>query len=263
MDTLLEQRFVFPDLTDQRVLVLGLGGGCDVILAYAVARRLLPGGARSVIYANTKKEDEANLEPVTQHIRRLVGPVVSPSGRTHGTCAIDRSIPRGDEDCPWIVLLDDREADEALVTEIVSLRFDLIFGVDTGGDSLAARSSSGRDKRMLRVLEQTKIPLFLIVAAPGSDGDFLAGDLRRAMTQQKEAGRYRGCLGLSAALGVLRELSEPLTRTRTPNIILAAADDKLEKATGGQVIVPRGRRPAVPREWLLHAFVFGDEQRAR
>jgi hypothetical protein len=251
----MRQPFTFPDLTGRKVLVLGLGGGGDVILAYALGR-LLPVGARSIIYANTKKHDEKNAEFVTPHIRRLVGPVVPPRGRTHGTWAIERSIPRGDDGCPWVFVIENAEAEQALVQEIIGQKFDIIFGVDTGGDSLAARSNSGRDKRMLRILRQTGIPLFHVVVAPGSDGECSTDNLRWAMNVHNDAGRYRGCLELAGILDLLRELSAPLGSKRTPRIILSAAAGELKEKGDGRLIVPRGSRPAVPRDWLLRAFVF-------
>jgi hypothetical protein len=101
--------FVFPDVIGRKVLFLGLGGGSDIILAHVLARAFCPAGTRSLISGNTKKKDEPDLEATTPHIRRLPGPVVVPRVRTHGTCAIDRSIPRGDEGCPWILLLDQEE----------------------------------------------------------------------------------------------------------------------------------------------------------
>jgi catechol 2,3-dioxygenase-like lactoylglutathione lyase family enzyme len=256
MEEWLLQTFSFPDVKGRKVLIAGLGGGCDIILALAVAR-LLPAGARTVVYGNTKKADEPDLEEVSRHIRRVPREVRAlKRGRTHGTTAIDRSVPRGDEGCPWIFLLPPPKSDGRLVKDLNSHQFDIIFAVDTGGDSLlGSPEGSGRDKRMLRILARTERPLYHIVVAPGSAGEGTYDDLRRAMKSRPLERRYRGCFSLEPVLGVLRTLSMALSPGRTPRIILAAADGTLP-AVRDRVIVPRGCRPRVPSGWLTRGFVF-------
>jgi hypothetical protein len=108
---------------------------------------------------------------------------------------------------------------------------------------------------MLRALADTGLPLYHVVAAPGSDGDCSYGAVQAALREQDEAGRYRGCFSLAPVLDVLRRLSATLEARRTPRIILAAADGALPE-TGGLVTVPRGSKPRFPASWLTHAFVF-------
>jgi hypothetical protein len=122
--------------------------------------------------------------------------------------------------------------------------------VDTGGDSIVGQDDrgSGRDKRMLRVLRRTGLPLLLAVLAPGSDGEAPFDKLRKGIRAKVEQGRYLGCFSLDAALADLRALSEPLTERRTPRIIVAAAEGRLTCDESGRCVVPR--------EWLTHGFVF-------
>jgi hypothetical protein len=262
MNDLLQQPFTFPDVAGRKVLVLGLGGGCDIILAYAVARAL-PNSARAVIYANTKRAVEHDAERLSEHVYRLPGNAHTPlrKGRTHGSTTIDRSVPRGDENCPLIFVLRRQATESQLANEIKALGLDLIFGIDTGGDSLVEVAKSGdddRDKRMLRVLEQTAVPLYHIVAAPGSDGESSSEAIRTTFRDHAARNRYRGCFALGPLFPVLRSLSTGLNARRTPRIILAAAAGELKSNSDGIVGVPRGIKPVVPREWLLHAFVFAD-----
>jgi hypothetical protein len=258
MDDLTSVPFAFPDVRGQKILVLGLGGGCDVITAYAVAQQLGPDTA-TVVYANTKTADVGQPDSVTAHIRRVSGPPVGPRGRTHGTTKIDQSVPRGPEGCPWVFLLFEGAAERELVGEMRSLGFDLLVGVDTGGDSIADKGGKGwrgRDQRMLRVLRRTGLPLLHVVAAPGTDGEASYRDLRDSMVAEAAEGRYLGCFSLEPLLPTLRSLSGPLSPTRTPCLILAAAEGRLERTESGLLVVPRGKRPAVPESWLTHAFVF-------
>src|SRR5262249_41989606 len=144
--------------------------------------------------------------------------------------------------------------------EILSLEFDLVVGVDTGGDSIATkggRGHLGRDQRMLKILRRTGLPLLHVVAAPGSDGEASFADLQAAFTDQVARDQYSGCCSLEPMLGFFRAFRPALSPTRTPMIILAAAEDRLVHAKEGRVVVPRGRQPAVPRSWLTTGFVLG------
>jgi hypothetical protein len=256
MEELLRMRYAFPDVAGRRVLVVGLGGGCDAILACAVAGLFPAGGV--VAYGNTKKRVEDDLEQVRPAVFRFPAgsePPASLAGRTHGTTAIDRALPRGPEGCPFVFVL--AKDDEGLAAQVAELGFDLLVGVDTGGDSLTVTELSGengRDRRMLRVLRRTGLPVVHIVAAPGSDGEAPLGKLCQAFRDHQE--HYRGCFALEPTFPVLRRQSAGLSSKRTPCIVLAAAEGRLQTDAAGRVVVPRGLKPAVPPDWLLHGFVF-------
>ncbi|MBI2566860.1 MAG: DUF1152 domain-containing protein [Candidatus Schekmanbacteria bacterium] len=262
----LDAAFACPPLAGRKVLVLGLGGGSDIIAAYAVAHLLRASRPASMIYANTKKRDDGTLLPVTAHISRVAAEPSSPaeaSGPIHGSTLIDRAVPRGDEGCPWIFLLGDSgsKAEMELPGEIRQCGFDVVFGVDIGGDSLVPSASSGkhgRDKRMLEVLQHTRLPLLPVVVSPGADGESTYEELLDAFRAHRR--RVRGSVPLDdPALELMRSLSVFLDPDRTPRIILAAAEDRLQWSPHGGVVVPRGRYPSVPRAWLLRALVFADD----
>ena len=261
MEDLKATSFTFPDIAGRKVLVLGLGGGCDIITAFALARLLDPDGSRGVVYANTKTSNVGPVQRITPHVVRVTGPVIDLGQRVrgYGSGKIDHAVPRGPHGSPWIVLLTGDVPEQVLAAEVRSLGFDVIIGVDTGGDSIArkgGRGHLGRDQRMLRVLRQTGLPLLHVVVAPGSDGESSRGDLQSVFRQHAAEGRYHGCFPLAPLLPVLRSLSASLSPTRTPCIILAAADGRLEETPAAHLVVPRGKRPAVPDYWLTTAFVF-------
>src|SRR5262245_59237780 len=157
---LLEIPFVFPDVAGKKILLLGLGGGSDVITAFALSGLFDPAGAATIVYGNTKTSDLSSVEPITQHVFRVSGPVFDPARKgPRGPIWIDRSVPRGPEGCPWIVLL---KGEDDLVGELRSLSFDLLIGADTGGDSIARKGGRGhrvRDQRMLAVLRRVGPPV--------------------------------------------------------------------------------------------------------
>jgi hypothetical protein len=265
---LLSRRFVWPDLSGRRVLVVGLGGGCDIITAYALARVLEPLGPAEMVYANTKRLSDGKLEMLSPHVGRVSGWHPKRIG-VHGTTSIDHSLPRGDRGCPFIFLLEEGSASE-LVDEIRQLGFDLTFAVDAGGDSLTETALSGpqgRDRQMLRVLELTQMPVWHVVVAPGCDGESKLDQLLDALLAAQSSGRYAGALPVSCMLPTFRQFAAGLEPERTPLIILAAAEGRRHPnhspfhasdryASAELVTIPRGLQPAIPRLLLEHALFF-------
>jgi hypothetical protein len=257
--------FVFPDVTGSKVLCLGLGGGCDAITAYAFSR-LLRGDRAGVFYGNTKTADVGAVEPISEHVLRVSGPLLDPTRKVpgRGRCWIDHSVPRSDNGSPWIVLLNET-GERHLADELLALDLDLLVGVDAGGDSLARKGGKGwkgRDQRMLAVLRRTGLPLLHVVVAPGCDGEASYADLREVIDEQVAEGRYRGCFALDGMLPVFQTFSGSLGPTRTPRIILDAAEGRLDSPRSGWVRVSRGREPVVPHNWLTTAFVFAPESKS-
>jgi uncharacterized protein (TIGR00725 family) len=259
----LDRPYEPPDLEGERVLVVGIGGGSDIISAYAFSRLLVDRHPAALLYANTKRDIDRGLTRISKHVYR-VPEAVQPVARDdpkHGTTKIDRSVPRGDEGCPVIFLLpeEDRRAPD-LAAEIDRLRFDHIFAVDTGGDSLLTdrvHKHAGRGRRMLAVLERCVIRLHIVVLGPGCDGEASFLELHRTFTRKVSNGRYLGCFSLAPMIGVYRQLAALLSSRRTPNILTSVHDGSVARgSTPGTVIVPRGQRPLIPEAWLKHGFVF-------
>src|SRR5262249_36149269 len=156
--------------------------------------------------------NDGTLEMITAHIGRVSPqlPTRKTRRRTFGTTLIDRGVPRGDEGCPWIFLIPDRDAEEQLPGEIRQQGFGMVLGIDTGGDSLASGARSGeggRDKRMLRVLRVTGLPLLHLVVAPGSDGESSYEELTGTFNTPVNRAHYRGAVRLDPVLNLLRVLS--------------------------------------------------------
>ena len=261
MNELLKKSFTWPDLSDRRVLVVGLGGGCDIISAYAVARMLRASHPAEVVYGNTKRQDDGKLEYVSEHVRHVSSwqPESIMDDLAYGTTAIDHMIPRGDRGCPFIFLISTLPSASSLADEIRQLEFDFLVGVDTGGDSLiesAISGPEGRDKQMLRILCSTELPLLHVVLAPGSDGESTHSALTDSFRQQMKQGSYLGCFQLDKMIPLINTVSHCLSSDRTPRIIVAGFENELETTENGFVVVPRGIQPTVPLAWLTHAFVF-------
>lgn len=244
--------------TGPRVLVLGLGGGSDILLAYSLSQVLFPNSRSKVFWGNTKKRPlETDLEPLTTHVYRLPGTQEEDGELTedaHGSTAIDRRVPRGPDGTPWIFLVPHKR--NGLGPDLRTLDIDLVIGVDTGGDVLT--DLDGRDARMLRRVERCGIPAYLAIVGPGCDGESRYADLDRALSDSELLSRYRGALPVAALLPFFDPLSQRmgLEPDRTPRILSRVARGELITDERGFITVPRKLRPAVPRRWLETVVFF-------
>ena len=109
---------------------------------------------------------------------------------------------------------------------------------------------------MLRILQQTEISFFHIVVAPGCDGHASFGRLLEKLGMDFNQKVFLGRFPITAMIPDFKDLGGWLTKGKTPQIIVAAAEGRLEKTPEGRVVVPRLKRPEVPREWFLQAYVF-------
>jgi hypothetical protein len=255
--------FPVPQIEGKRVLVAGVGGGCDIITAYALAEQLRAGQPKALVYANTKRRIHAGLTHVAKHIytipswMRTLRFLASKRNPTR----IEQSVPPGDEGSPWILHLS-KHSDSRLrlAEELAEQGFDLVIAVDTGGDAVVQSATSGKrgtDKLMLATLKSLGAPFLLVVAGPGCDGEAPFADVVQAFERLHSEGRYAGCFSLGPLMPVFAAYGASLEAVRTTNVILAAHQERLE--TGDRpdaFIVPRGVNPAIPSAWLLRAFVF-------
>lgn len=71
MEILLQKQFEFSNLNDKKVLLLGLGGGCDIISAYSLQFLFKSDKETKIIYGNTKTSLDKDLSTISKHIGRL------------------------------------------------------------------------------------------------------------------------------------------------------------------------------------------------
>jgi len=255
--------FQFPKVEGKRVLVAGVGGGCDIITAYALAGQLRAGRPQALVYANTKRSIHHGLTHLTKHIYCIPGwmRALRFLASKRNPTRIEQRVPPGDEGGPWILHLSKHsDSRQRLAEELAEQAFELIIAIDTGGDAVVESATSGErgtDKLMLAALKSLGAPFLLVVAGPGCDGEAPFEDLVQAFEQLRSEGRYLGCFSLSPLMPVFAAYGASLEAIRTTNILLAAHERRLE--TAGQpdtFIVPRRLKPAIPAAWLLRAFVF-------
>jgi hypothetical protein len=170
-------------------------------------------------------------------------------------------VPRGDDGCPLILCIPKKpKAQAELVTRLQEkYHFDLVLSVDTGADSIVDKAASGpegRDKETLRVFHGFSCEKLHLALAPGCDGEIAFQDLQDAILRFEAIGKYLGCFDLTNLLPYYAQWASVIESHRTPNIILDAFAQKLERSGEEGVIVPRGIFPVIPEEWLKMGLVF-------
>jgi hypothetical protein len=235
-------------LSEADTLVVGIGGGADIVSAFAIASLF----SSMPIYGNTKTRTESDWDFLSPRVARL--PASNPTTRgSSGGTSIDRLLPKGPRDCPLIFLCIKREL-EALTQEIKAMNFSQIIAVDTGGDVLS--NKIGRDQMMLSALRSVGVPLWLLVLAPGADGQSnqakMSGDLQRAIMGES----FRGIFSLSPLLPIYQRFAPHLGETRTPQLILRAHESNEDA-----MLIPRGCRPTIPIEWMRLGLAFAPKRK--
>lgn len=290
LETLLfapDRRWRWPSLAGKRVLVLGMGGGCDVFSAYALAQSLATDPLHSgshIVYGTSQSrviEGKDRLVPVSPRIYRCApGSVPEPLSPTndgyYGSSGLALSLPRGPDGCPLVFVVDKQGRDKALLQqEAASLRFDVIVGVDTGGDSLTggndfaeSKVCNGRDAQVLDVCSALArdgdiSAFYHVVAGPGCDAESSYADLCRALKPKADGSRggYAGYLDLEPHVPLLQELCQHLAGNRTPNLIARSFAGPLSPATWMR-IARHGESQLIPRHWLQRALVFDSHHSA-
>ncbi|MFO8017618.1 MAG: DUF1152 domain-containing protein [Promethearchaeia archaeon] len=262
MNQFLDKPLTFDFQNYNKILILGLGGGCDIISAYSAQFLFDFLEDTEIIYGNTKRGFDNDLEPITPHICKLPPKQIDLGKRPISSMRntwIDRSIPRGYGGCPYIFRCKKRNS-EQLTRDIESLGFDLVIGVDAGGDAIiegAISGSRGRDKEMVKILTQTEMPFMILILGPGCDGESNESQILHSFTVQEKNGKYLGFCSLEPLIPHFEKRASKLGRSRTPNIIKQAFHGELPLSEDRKMIISRGIYPHISKAWLIHGFAFG------
>lgn len=269
----------------ERILVLGIGGGCDVFAAYALSKHIGQLHRKAtVLYGNTKtfgkrqKPAALRLVQKMEYLWSVPKDVVPIVAEGKGFCALELGCPRGPEGSPLIFVLpahskdlEERTAEnvDAVVSALQSLHVDLVVGVDCGGDSISGgvdwqgSPEAGRDMQMLHCLKVSGIPLLHVVLGPGSDGETEESVMRACCAKLSAEGSLRGAFSVEPLLADMVGCCTALAPTRTPNLMKQAQSGELRSVqppnnkSGDYVCITRGRRNTkVPRDWLTKGLVI-------
>lgn len=245
-------------LAEANVLILGLGGGCDVITSIALAEML---SLSKVRIGNTKsgRNSMKRLNSVggTSFAFTTPASLPRPNHKRWKYPVLEECLPRVNEE-PFLLFqcLKTPEALNQLATDfqavVSSLDISHILAVDTGGDVLCESSASGpmgRDRRMLEAVKKSGLPVTLFVVGPGSDGESTESELQAAL--QAHQANFLGEVSNQPMVAKLAELGEWVGKDRTPNIIV-----KAHSTTSPQSPIKRKRKPDIPTAWLQQIWIF-------
>ena len=216
----------------RRALVIGVGGGGDVVGALATARFLefcglhfTLGGLPWERFIYDPLPGPRGLLEV-RNVRVLHPHAWMVNGTTHSHTGVRFTETEMAALYDWEVLHVDINGGAAgalagLEAAIASLSIDLVVGIDVGGDSLAYGNEFGlrsplADAVMLAAfveLEKKGIPAIWGIYGYGSDGELTTDEIERALARVAEVG---GLLGASALTPqIVRELEDVIEKVPT------------------------------------------------
>jgi len=273
-----------------RILVIGMGGGCDIFSAYAVCLSLskIFGQDHDIFYANTKsrsflKSDLDGHEKVTEELYKVPPKqIILDKGcdkSCYGTSKLTQSLPRHSNGSPYILVLPTESKDTVIATReneaamkkaFEILKTDFIIGVDTGGDSITGgldwngSVELGRDLQMQNAIVKSGIPNLILAFGPGSDGESSIKVMNESVTEVEKQGCFLGAFTLKDLLIGVRPWTENLSSMRTPNICYSAVMGQTPKEMESRTVegveylklVRYCSTQWIPRTWLSHGLAF-------
>ncbi|MEE8168273.1 MAG: DUF1152 domain-containing protein [Candidatus Hydrothermarchaeales archaeon] len=225
----------------EKVLLIGIGGGGDILGCLPTARYLDFLGVENIIGGLTWERKKVDPKPgpramdEIRNIKLLSRTVGLANSKTRvGDMRFTESIVAEHLGVETI-LVDINEGVrgtcEGLHEAVKKLGVDLIVGIDVGGDCLAKGNEEGirsplADSTMLCVLKRMKIATVLGVIGYGSDGELTLEELHRNISE------IAGMQGLLGARGIGRGEAEELQEI-LPKVYSEASYMVLEAAKGG------------------------------
>jgi hypothetical protein len=234
-------------------LVLGVGGGGDVVGTLPTSRYLRWLGVRTIVggltwerYVNDPEPGPRKMEEIVD-IKRLSVTVGLANARTRTTKGVRFTESAVAEVLKEETVLVDpnrgvRGIIDGLNEAIDKLGIDLFVGIDVGGDILAEGSEEGlhsmlADSMLLAAMVNLKVPAVLGVLGCCTDGDLNFQQFSRQVARIAEYGGFLGARGLTPEdLGALDEV---IPKTKTESSALAV---KAARGLTGEVEIRGGYR---------------------
>jgi hypothetical protein len=210
----------------RRPLVLGIGGGGDVVGALATAEACRADGARPVVGGVTWERRPIDPNPgpraeaEIEGARRLAPGVLAASGSTHvrdsGVLFAESRMAGllGEETVLVDATLGPAAIAEGLAGAAAELEADLIVFVDVGGDALAHGDEPGLasplcDALMLaaaaRLWKSRAVTVLGGIFGVGCDGELRPAEVFERIAEVAAAGGFAGARGLTPAIAARLE----------------------------------------------------------
>lgn len=265
----IETIYNFQDYISCNLLIIGIGGGSDIVGAYALGKFLKetnPSATINIAVAVTPKSDYDGFDKLQENLYQVNSNQVPDLSELHHTLQLIKEIYNCDKSfSPYVLVrpkyridtdisIHQKEVSEAIGKSISSLNPDFIIATDNGGDSLTGGISENVEKEFdrtgIRALQKFGKPFEYIVFGPGCDGESTKEMILASIEQEKHS--FKGTFSIAEIAKLWSLISERfLPKDRTPNIILSAL-----KQSNQEIEIPRHRKPFIPVEWLKVGIVF-------
>lgn len=248
-----------------RALVIGIGGGGDVVGSIPTVRYLRSIGVETLIGGLSWERYVNDPDPGPRKVSEMKN-----AEQLSGTTALANSETCTEKGVEFtesavaevleeeVLLLDLSEgvkgAIKGLNETIDELGIDFVVGADVGGDVLAKGSEEGlhsmlADSMVLAALPNLKVPAILGVLGFGADGELTQEELLENSAEIASAGGFLGARGLTP--GDLDILEKAIENTKTESSALAM---KAAKGKVGEIDIRGGYRKV--KLSLLSAVTF-------
>lgn len=261
--------YKIPTKLKGNLLIIGIGGGSDVVGAYALGKFLKennPSATINIAVAVSPKSDYDGFDNLQENLYQVNSDKVADLSKLHHTLQLIKEIYNFDKSfSPYLLVRPKYREDTDIsihkkdVAEVIgkSLNFlnpDFIIATDNGGDSLTGGMSDNVEKEFdrtgIRALQKFGRPFEYIVFGAGCDGESTKEMILASIGHEKHS--FKGAFSIIEIAELWRSISERfLPKDRTPNIILSALN-----LSNQEIEIPRHRKPLIPVEWLKVGVVF-------
>lgn len=248
-------------------LVLGIGGGGDVVGTLPTSRYLRWLGVRTLVggltwerYVNDPEPGPRKMEEIVE-IKRLSMTVGLANARTRTTKGVRFTESVVAEVLKEeTVLVDPNRGVQGIIDglneAIEKLGVDLFVGVDVGGDVLAEGSEGGlhsmlADSMLLAAMVNLKVPALLGVLGCCTDGELSFQQFTQQVACIAEYGGFLGARGLTPE--DLEALDELIPKTKTESSALAV---KAARGLTGEIEIRGGYRKVQLTPMAAITFYF-------
>jgi len=200
----------------KKALIIGIGGGGDVVSTLPISRRIESLGIKSILggvawqwaWSIDPKpgprslDDIKNYKKLSDTVALVTSSTVIPGCKSEYPEIIISKL--FDKD---VVLIDITKGVPGVVSGLREacriLHFDVLIGVDAGGDVLATGKEHGlrspeADAIMLASMAKLEIPSLLCVVGLGLDGELTLEELKRNIAKCSKYGGYLGSCKLDS-----------------------------------------------------------------
>ena len=269
----------FPFLENKKVLVVGIGGGSDVVGAYGISRYLKKTNPNAKItygVSVSPKIKYLGFEKLSDWLyKRNTHNNIKIAKKLHHTLSLVVEMQEFDGNEQPLLIVRPKYREELTVKEhqkqvanvfketLNIIKPDIIFAIDGGGDSLTGGVSNNVetefDRTGIRALQEYGKPFTYIVIGPGCDGESTMKMLKGAVKYEIKNNSFLGHFDISPFIDKWANLSSKLLKDdRTPNIMRIANNVIKEnpKRENDLQVIERHRKPKIPIKWLVTGLAF-------